>query len=137
MRLSLRLGSAPIAFRTSFGHAAAQRSRAENVIVVVEDGDGLIGLGEGCPRSYVTGEDVSSALAFLEARRAELTGIDSMEALQAWRQANECEIDQNPSAFCAVELALLDLFARRRGQSVEQMLGLQAPEQPVVATAVY
>lgn len=137
MRLSLRVGSAPIPFRTSFGHAAAERSRAENVIVVVEDSDGLIGLGEGCPRSYVTGEDVSSALAFLNARRAELSCIDSMEALQAWRQANEREIDQNPSAFCAVELALLDLFARQGGQSVEEMLSLQAGEHPVVASAVY
>lgn len=137
MRLSLRIGSAPIPFRMSFGHAAAERSRAENVIVVVEDGGGFIGLGEGCPRSYVTGEDVSSALAFLDARRAELSGIDSMEALQAWRQANEREIDQNPSAFCAVELALLDLFARQCRQSVEAMLDLQAAARPVVATAVY
>jgi L-alanine-DL-glutamate epimerase-like enolase superfamily enzyme len=137
MRLSLRIGSAPIPFRMSFGHAAAERSRAENIIAVIEDRDGVIGLGEGCPRSYVTGEDVPSALAFLDARRSDLSSIDRMGALQEWRQANEGEIDANPSAFCAVELAFLDLFARRSGQSVETMLGVQAAAPAIRATAIY
>ena len=35
-------------------------------------------------------------------------------------------IDRDPAAWCAVELAYLDLFAREQGESVEQTLSLPA-----------
>jgi L-Ala-D/L-Glu epimerase / N-acetyl-D-glutamate racemase len=46
-------------------------------------------------------------------------------------------IDEHPSAFCAVELALLDLFARQGSQSVEAMLGIVPSPHPITATAIY
>src|SRR5262249_61917696 len=42
----------------------------------------------------------------------------------------------SPSAWCAIECALLDLFAREHGQSVEALLGLASPGGPHVYTAV-
>jgi L-alanine-DL-glutamate epimerase-like enolase superfamily enzyme len=46
-------------------------------------------------------------------------------------------VDANPSAFAAVELAFLDVFARREGVSLERFLGVdEAAELPRVA-AVY
>jgi L-Ala-D/L-Glu epimerase len=137
MPLKLRVGSAPIPFRASFGHAAAVRNCAENVIVAVTDPDGATGLGEGCPRSYVTGEDVASSRAFIDAHRSELEHVEDLSALRLWVKARERLIDQHPSAFCAVELALLDLFARRQGKSVEVLLGVAPSPHTIKATAIY
>lgn len=133
----LRTGSAPIPFRFAFGHAAATRSRAENVLVEVRDKDGHCGLGEGCPRSYVTGEDVPGALAFLAQNRAALLAIDGLDALKDFIAANTAAIDVAPSAFCAAELALLDLLARQAGQDLEAFLGVPRMDRPIAVTAVY
>src|SRR4029079_5618263 len=109
-------------FRTAFDHAAATRSCAENVIVVATDAAGHVGLGEGCPRGYVTGESAQTALAALRGWHDEIRAtVDSDEALDRWMLANEAAIDANPSAFCALELALLDLFARQRERSLEDL----------------
>ncbi len=135
--LHLRAGSAPIPFRMSFGHAAARREKAENVLVEVEDADGRKGLGEGCPRSYVTGETVAGALAFLATQRDALLALGNLQVLEAWIAANAAAIEANPSAFCAAELALLDLFARQAGQDIETFLGIARSSEPVHVSAVY
>jgi L-alanine-DL-glutamate epimerase-like enolase superfamily enzyme len=130
--------SLPIPFRGAFGHASAVRTQAENIIVLVEDAEGQFGIGEGCPRPYVTGESIETAFAFLTRRRADiLSSVDGPEALDAWMNANEAEIDANPSAFCAVELALLDLFSRQRTHSLEQLLGVGGQPSGLVTSAVY
>jgi L-alanine-DL-glutamate epimerase-like enolase superfamily enzyme len=117
--------TAPIPFRTSFAHASAIRSRAENVLVVAEDEEGRVGIGEGCPRPYVTGETCETAQAFLEAHRASLMGVADLAALRNWIAAHQEEIDASPSAFCAAELALMDLLGQRCGQSLEGLLGIK------------
>lgn len=133
----LRFASAPIPFRTSFGHASARREQAENVLVLAEDAQGLYGIGEGCPRPYVTGETSESAAAFLKRHRSELGELDGIPALRQWMELRAAEIDANPSAFCAAELALLDLFSRQHGAGVETLLGLDPPMRPLTVTAVY
>ena len=131
------IASAPIPFRAAFRHAAATRRVAENVIVKIEDEDGLVGLGEGCPRAYVTGETTATALRYLDRRAPGLAArIDSVAELAAWIAGDE-EIDANPSAACAIELALLDLLARRAGLPVERVLGLDPLVASPHATAVY
>jgi L-alanine-DL-glutamate epimerase-like enolase superfamily enzyme len=134
--LQLSAGSAPIPFRMSFGHAAATRTKAENVLVRAEDGQGRYGLGEGCPRSYVTGEDVPGALSFIESNRDEFLAIENLGALRNWISDHVATINANPSAFCAVELALLDMFARQEGKSIEALLGIPRGA-PVQVSAVY
>ncbi|MDR2195489.1 MAG: hypothetical protein LBE50_02640 [Gallionellaceae bacterium] len=138
MRASqLKIGSAPIAFRLSFGHASATRKRAENVLVEVRDAAGHYGLGEGCPRPYVTGEDVPGALRFLREHQDALSALEDLSSLKAWIATHTAIIDQNPSAFCAVELALIDLFARQAGQDVETFLGIERTINPISVSAVY
>lgn len=136
--MRLKLASFPFPFRTRFDHAAASRDQAENVIVIAEDGAGRIGLGEGCPRAYVTGETVQSALAALARWRKEGgETLDDMSSLDAWMRAHSADIDANPSAFAALELALLDVFARRSERTLEQLLGVAATTEDIRTTAVY
>ncbi|HXV23603.1 MAG TPA: enolase C-terminal domain-like protein [Alphaproteobacteria bacterium] len=133
----MAIASAPIPFRGSFGHASALREHAENVLVQVEDEDGNYGLGEGCPRPYVTGETAHGARAFLDRHRGEFLELDGIAPLRQWMERRSAEIDANPSAFCAAELALLDLFSRQQQKSVESLLGIPLLHGGLSATAVY
>jgi L-alanine-DL-glutamate epimerase-like enolase superfamily enzyme len=134
----IRITSLAIPFRYTFAHASAARSATANVLIRLEDGSGASGLGEGCPRAYVTGETVAGALAFLARRAAEI--IDSatdVERLRQWLRDHSAEVDGNPSAVCALEMALLDLFARRAGVAVEKLLSAPGLDRELQVTAVY
>lgn len=135
--IRLSVASAPIPFRSAFGHAAATRRQAENILVRVEDAEGRVGLGEGCPREYVTGETPASAHAFLKRHAATLLALNSVDSLRGWLVVNEAEVDANPSAFCAAELALLDLFARQADIPIERFLALPDGAAPLTVSAVY
>jgi L-Ala-D/L-Glu epimerase len=125
MRLSLHRLDIP--FRQSFRHAAAERVCTETVIAVARGGSGCVGYGEGCPRSYVTGETLDSTRAFFREARAEVVReVRDVDTLRAWVVARRDLIDRNPAAWCAIELALLDLFGRQIGRSVETLLDRSA-----------
>lgn len=130
------ISSVDIPFRTSFAHASAVRSQTENVFVLCEGRDGVLGVGEGCPRSYVTGETKDTARNFLETHRDDLIRLDDVTELRHWIEAHASEIDAAPAAFCAAELALLDLFGQRSVSSLETLLGVRSGG-PLSVSAVY
>jgi L-Ala-D/L-Glu epimerase len=116
-----------IPFRVAFRHASAERRAMQSVWVEVRSAGNALGLGEGCPREYVTGESVESALGFVARHRDEWrAAIDGVEALRAWVHANRACVDANPAAWSAVELALLDCMGREASLSVEALLGVPA-----------
>ncbi len=119
--MDLQLYQLDIPFTTAFKHSSAVRTATQSVWVEAYFED-VIGVGEGCPREYVTGESLASACSFFERHRQELCReVDSFDALTAWVDAHTTIIDANPAAWCALELAMLDLFARRQHISVEQL----------------
>lgn len=125
--LSFRQGSFVTPLRFRFNHASASRHVTSNVIVQVADEAGLSGYGEGCPRDYVTGETAETAAAFIASQGAAIISeSQNLDALKAWIAGHTELIDKNPSAFCAIETALLDLFARQRNVTLEQLLNLPA-----------
>ena len=115
----------PVPFRVVFRHASASRAKAANIIVAARGPDGVTGYGEGCPREYVTGETVASAAAFIHKHKASIVReVRDMDELRAWTDAHREEIDANPAAFCAVELALLDLMGKLEPCPMEDLLGV-------------
>jgi L-alanine-DL-glutamate epimerase-like enolase superfamily enzyme len=99
--------------------------QTQTLWVECELANGTIGYGEGCPREYVSQESLASALAFTDnCRENWLAEIDSVAALRTWVDSHRAEIDTNPAAWSAVELALLDVFGKEQGVSVEALLGL-------------
>lgn len=117
--------SFPVPFKAVFRHASASRSRAENLIVAARSDDGLTGYGEGCPRDYVTGETVEGGTAFIR-RHAQAIADEVTDgaSLRAWADARRSEIDEHPAAFCAIELAVLDLLGKTEGVPVEDIVGV-------------
>jgi L-alanine-DL-glutamate epimerase-like enolase superfamily enzyme len=122
---SIRLSSLLIPFKLAFKHASADRATTQTLWVEVRSRDGMVGFGEGCPREYVTGESLQSAQAFVEMHRQEwMAKIVDIRTLTDWVVRHRSEIDRHPSAWAAVELALLDLIGKAGNKSVEALLGL-------------
>ena len=127
----------PVPFRTVVRHASARRAAAENLIVVARSDTGLAGCGEGCPRDYVTGETVAGGAAFIRQHAKSLMAeVADEHGLRAWAEKCRSLIDRNPAAFCAVELALLDLFGKARGVPVEDLLETPRLKGPFTYSAV-
>ena len=122
---TLELRRFDVPFRTRFRHASAERARTENAVVVATTASGVAGYGEGCPRSYVTGEDAASVADFFAHHADSLArSVVNVASLEAWRDARIADIDRNPAAYCAMEMAVLDALGRESGMTVEQLLGL-------------
>lgn len=113
-----------IPFHESFAHAAATRETTGSVLVRAKTTEGQQGLGEGCPRFYVTKEDLDTCLNFFNKYHTEFMALTDLSTLKQWIAQNTAVIDANPAAFCAVELALLNVMAATAGQSVDALLGL-------------
>jgi L-alanine-DL-glutamate epimerase-like enolase superfamily enzyme len=85
----------------------------------------------------VTGETLATARAFTAAREAELRReVTSLETLHAWVESHRIAIDANPAAWCALELAILDLLGQRHATPVEMLLSVAPLEGQFRYTAV-
>jgi L-alanine-DL-glutamate epimerase-like enolase superfamily enzyme len=116
--------------------ASFERKTGDSIWVEARRGETL-GLGEGCPRPYVTEETSASALEWLSAKQPELEReLTSFDALRTWVDVHAAELDLHNGAWCAVELALLDLFAREKGCTVEALLGVPETRDVLQYTAV-
>lgn len=137
MRVSIRYGQFNCPMRFSFKHASASRAKTQNVVVAITDENGCVGYGEGCPRDYVTGETLAGAISFLGKHGQDAANAtSSLESFQEWMSSNEQLIDNNPAAFCALELAVLDLLGKRENINLETLLGLPQLLEPASYTAV-
>jgi L-alanine-DL-glutamate epimerase-like enolase superfamily enzyme len=126
-----------IPFTVAFRHASADRSETSTLWVDVELDSGVSGCGESCPRDYVTGESLNTAEAFF-ARHVDAIReqIRDLESLRGWMASNAQEIETNPAAWCAIELGILDAFAKDGAQTVEGLLSLPELEGAFHYTAV-
>jgi L-Ala-D/L-Glu epimerase len=130
---SLKLFKVAVPLRKVVRHASFERSVSENLVVRVLLSDGVVGYGEGVPRSYVTGETVDSAFRALEGHDwARLIGRprDFRELVATLEGLTLPEIESDPrgmagnAARCAVELAILDAYGRRFGEPVGRAVEL-------------
>ena len=126
-----------IPFTTRFRHASAERTETASLWVEVTSDAGHSGRGESCPRPYVTGETVASALNFVAEHHDSLVAnIHDLASLRAWMTIHAAAIDRAPAAWCAVELAVLDLLGRSEGVTLETLLGRPPLTGPFAYTAV-
>ncbi|MGD9852370.1 MAG: mandelate racemase/muconate lactonizing enzyme family protein [Nitrospirales bacterium] len=134
--LSLSQSILEIPFRQAFAHATAIRACTESLLVKATTPQGIVGMGEGCPRSYVTGETLVTAKSFFDTHRPAWEELNGLTDMKDWMTANSRRIDENPAAWCAVELALLDVWGKESEQSVETLLSLSELKEPFQYSAV-
>jgi muconate cycloisomerase len=118
MRLSeIRLLGLHIPFRRELSHHLFAHTQTEAIIAVVEDETGCCGMGEGTPRSFVTGEQMHAGRAAAPKLAAMLQGrtIASWTELRSLltRVGRNDIARRHPAAWCALETACLDLWGQR------------------------
>ena len=121
---------------TPFVTALRSTTSLESMLVEVLDSDDAYGLGEGPAVWRVTGESLASVQACVEGPlRSLLLRRDPDDLVPLLHDVAACVVG-NAAAKAAVDVALHDLVARRRGVSLAVLLGgsqLQVPTDVTVA----
>jgi len=107
--------------RLRFKHAAAAREVNEGILVQLTLADGTVGLGEGVPRPYVTGETVETAIEVI--RDTYAARLASDDPLGGGPVPGDEPGTWHNAAWCACELAYLDAQARSAGVPLAAYLG--------------
>ena len=112
-----------IPLRTTIRHAAAARASTEALVVRLVDG-AQVGWGEGAPRTHVHGAGASAELLRLRTACRRLTAtpyppLGGPALIASWLDRQ----DLGPGGRCALELALLDLWARHQQRGLLELLG--------------
>ena len=105
-----------------FKIALAVMDSAHNIIVRVHDSDGLVGVGEGCPPRFVTGEAPETAFEAAQLYAKILIGKNPLE-IDARLAELEKYMLKNPAIRCAYDLALYDLLAKHAELPLYALLG--------------
>ncbi len=107
-----------IPFSLAITHNLANMRESEAILVIAESDNGFAGVGEGTPRQYVTGETLpgcADAAIKMGSQLVHREWDDNFGLNQLLDTVSmQSMAQQNPSAWCAVELACLDLFAQSR-----------------------
>ncbi len=118
-----------IPLRREVSHAASHRRVSEPIVVSIELNSGVVGYGETLPRPYVTGESNQSVARAIERIYCPLlleahppSFPDALELIDAlpWRDGNGQEA---PAARAAIELAMLDVYARHFRRPISECVG--------------
>lgn len=129
----LRAYHVKIPLKKTIRHASHVRTDSENIVVECRLDDGTVGYGEGVPRDYVTGETIATSLELLRST----TWVDQLRPVgdfaDAVALAQSLSLPKVPgdergctgnAARCAAELAILDAFGRRFGESVSKVAAI-------------
>lgn len=108
--------------KTPFVTALRRVEVLEDLVVIIECDNGLVGYGEGAPTPQITGETIGSMVATIEFIKPHLLGkeIDDFDALL---KAVHTLIVKNTTAKSALEIALYDLKAKSQKLPLFRMLG--------------
>jgi muconate cycloisomerase len=119
--IELTLFHVQIPLRKVVSHASFSRAHSDNLVVRVQLDNGVVGYGEGVPRSYVTGETIEGAVDQL--LRSDLgsqlgaisdfrEAVSMVEGVKLWQPQPDPRGCYGNAARCAVELSLLDAFGK-------------------------
>ena len=126
MKIRLEIRHVSIPFRFAYGHSKATHRGVELILCMARDGEGRCGYGEAVPRTYVTGETCDSVMRRVVsegARILDLCGDVSSIRKGMVEVASGWEGPFPSCAFCAIEMAVLDLMAYQQACPFYKMMG--------------
>jgi L-alanine-DL-glutamate epimerase-like enolase superfamily enzyme len=142
LTISLRQYQKPFEFSFQSGHLL--RARSESVLVRLEFDKDVIGYGESAPRSYVTGEDLSTVSRLVGDCFAPLLlgrDIDSLESVE--RSLLDLEdacvrekVHGYQSALGSIDIALLDALGKLHRVPVGSFIGPDTGEEVPLSISV-
>jgi L-Ala-D/L-Glu epimerase len=134
----LDLFAVDLPFKVEVRHAAAARTTSESLFLRARLDNGTEGWGESLPRAYVSGESRQQAFVLLrDTILPALVGQSFRSLPEAVSFLEKCDGKAPPewvnpevpqtSAWCSVDLALLDAFGRASGEPARPAAGVPAP----------
>src|SRR5215218_5535401 len=132
----LDLFAVDLPFKVAFRHAAAARTTSDSLFLRAHLDNGVQGWGEALPRAYVSGESRERAFALLrDTVLPALVGRSFGSLPEVVSFLEKCDGKAPPewvrpevpqtSAWCSVDLALLDAFGRAAGEPAPAGRGRQ------------
>lgn len=115
-----------IPLEVPFKIALREVDHTDVVLLRLDTDEGVVGYGEAAPEPCVTGETLASVEGALELMAPQLVGLDPF-AIERAHAVMDRAIAENPSAKCAVDLALYDLMGKKAGLPVWRLLGGDSP----------
>ena len=116
-----------IPFSRTIKHRLYTRNETESIVVVIQDSGGNQGVGEGTPREYVTGETLEKSLKAARLIAEAILGqpFGTIGERQALIEGvgDSVVFDGHPAACCAIETALLDLWAKVENRPIYRLFG--------------
>ncbi len=93
------------------------------VVIRIETDEGIIGLGEASPSSRITGETIGTVVDIIESKiKPLLIGKNPLNIERIMDEINSA-ILHNPSAKCAVDIALYDILSKYAKLPLCKLLG--------------
>ena len=134
----LDLFAVDLPFKVTVRHAAAARTTSDSLFLRARLDNGVEGWGEALPRAYVSGESREQAFALLrDTVLPALVGRSFGSPAEAVSFLERCDGKAPPewvrpevpqtSAWCSVDLAVLDAFGRATGEPARPAVGAKAP----------
>jgi L-Ala-D/L-Glu epimerase len=144
----LDLFAVDLPFKVAFRHAAAARTTSESLFLRARLDNGVEGWGESLPRAYVSGEAREQAFALLrDTILPALVGRSFRSLAEAVSFLEKCDGNAPPewvspevpqtSAWCSVDLALLDALGRASGEPARPGAGTPAPSDAALGRYRY
>lgn len=134
--MDLRHYRLPVAAARPFRISQGVQSSFEVTICEVSHA-GQTGRGESAPSKRVTGEDSESVARFLDVIAPDVAGLDPRGIPKFLDQVHESNAAGNPSARCALDLALHDLAGKIEGRAAREFYGLAATTMETTATVSF
>src|SRR5690606_4186116 len=125
MKLKIFVKELPLKHTFTIAHQS--RDTQETVIVQLED-DEHFGLGE-CTTNPFYGMDVDNILASLEAARTTVEDGHWNTPEELWALTQPVFL-RNPFAHCALDMAAWDIYAKRKGKKLYDVLNLNPKNIP-------
>lgn len=119
-QVMVRIAETPLTvpLRISLGTISYSRS----AVVEVHTDEGLIGIGEGAPARFITGELLDGTLAAIRMLGDAIIGTDPMD-IEKIHAIMDRTVAHNPSAKAALDIACYDLIGQMTQKPLYKLLG--------------
>lgn len=120
--VSIDFQTQSIALKKPFTIALGTITQADNIFVKITTDEGIVGLGEAAPETFVTGETLKSCTAALELLTQKLIGENPLNIAKIHEIMNRAMLG-NGAAKAAIDIACYDILGKTANLPLYKLLG--------------
>ena len=125
-----------IPLRTPFKISAGTQTNYSGILLELQTDGGIVGWGEAAPSERVTGENTQTVKNTLESVIKPKILDRPVAELEETMTEVELSLPAQPSACCALDIALHDLMGKLAGKPIKDLIGGYREVMPISFTVV-